>query len=91
MMPKNKKILISVVLISLILGILPASGTQAKAAITHPFDNAALLMISSHIRLDGKVESAVMAGAIHLHSPNKQLMATKSISSSNYIPTRSRR
>ena len=46
----------------MLLMFLPASGVQAQTAIAHPFDNSVLLMISSQMRLDGEVQSALLPG-----------------------------
>ena len=48
--------------IFLLVMVLPASTASGKAAIAHPFDNSVLLMISSQMRLDGEVQSALLSG-----------------------------
>ena len=50
------------IFIFLVVILLPAGIASAEAAIAHPFDNSVLLMISSQMRLDGEVQSALLPG-----------------------------
>ena len=57
---------------ALLLAVLiPADKVRAQLAIPHPFDDAALLMISSQMRLDGEVQSALLLGGRTL-APSRQ-------------------
>jgi len=68
----TRRVLVNaILLISLLFGMVPVIEVRAEESVGHSFDDAALLMFSSQMRLDGEVQSAMIPGGHLMKIPEQ--------------------